>query len=124
MTRPRRTAAAPAAKPVALAASGWPEWVDAAAARQLRETVRDGRVGHAYLISGPRGVGKAELARAFAQAICCPQRDARDPSQPCGHCRACRAIAQRNSNPRHNGPQGPAMAVVTAIAARGHPEVR
>jgi DNA polymerase-3 subunit delta' len=74
--------------------SGWPAWADAAAVRQLRKIVRDGRVGHAYLVSGPRGVGKAALARAFAQAICCSRCDIQDRSLPCGACHTCRAVAK------------------------------
>ena len=72
--------------------SGWPEWVDAVATGRLRGAIRGERIGHAYLLSGPSGVGKAALARGFAQALCCPNVDADDLSQPCGSCRACRNV--------------------------------
>ena len=71
---------------------GWPEWIDPAATSRLREAIQVGRVGHAYLLSGPNGVGKAAAARAFAQALCCTNEDRQDPSAPCGQCRACRNV--------------------------------
>lgn len=78
--------------------SGWPEWVDPVATGRLREAIRGERIGHAYLLSGPSGVGKAALARGFAQALCCPNVDADDLSQPCGSCRACRNV-QKGTHP-------------------------
>lgn len=71
---------------------GWPDWGDPQAIRQLQEAMRGGQVAHAYLISGPAGVGKAEFARALAQAICCTATDRDDPAIPCGDCRACRNV--------------------------------
>ena len=73
--------------------AGWPDWADAVAVQRLREPLRSGRLGHAYLLAGPKGVGKAALARAFAEAVCCTA-DRSDPSQPCGTCRACRDVAR------------------------------
>ncbi len=64
----------------------------------MRAIVRSGQIGHAYLLSGPKGVGKSALAHAFAQSICCREPDAGDLSQPCGVCRSCRNIA-RGSHP-------------------------
>jgi DNA polymerase-3 subunit delta' len=80
------------------AEGGWPEWVDAAATKRIRDAVRGARIGHAYLISGPKGVGKAALARAFATGLCCPNVSADDRSRPCGACRACRNV-ERDSHP-------------------------
>jgi DNA polymerase III subunit delta' len=77
---------------------GWPEWVDPVATQRLREAVRGDRIGHAYLLSGPKGVGKTALTRAFAQALCCPNVSAEDRSDPCGACRVCRNIA-RDTHP-------------------------
>lgn len=49
---------------------------------------------HAYLLLGPRHIGKTTLARVFAQALLC-----QDPvSRPCGGCRSCRRMA-RGSHP-------------------------
>src|SRR5918994_1277982 len=71
---------------------GWPEWIDPVATGRLREAIRGGRIGHAYLLSGPKGVGKAAAARAFAQALCCTNEERQDRSAPCGQCRACRNV--------------------------------
>ncbi len=56
----------------------------------LRRAVSGGRVGHAYLFSGPRGVGKTTLARVLAMALNCPDRDA--GGEPCGVCESCTRI--------------------------------
>jgi DNA polymerase III subunit delta' len=56
----------------------------------LREAIIHGRVGHAYLFTGPRHVGKTTLALHFAQALNC---DASKEARPCGQCRNCRFIA-------------------------------
>ncbi len=55
----------------------------------LRSALATGRLAHAYLFSGPRGVGRATLARRLAQALCC---EARAGVDPCLECRACRQI--------------------------------
>ena len=56
----------------------------------LRGAVAGDRVGHAYLFSGPRGVGKTTLARVLAMALNCPRREA--VGEPCGTCENCRRI--------------------------------
>ena len=56
----------------------------------LRSAVAGGRVGHAYLFCGPRGVGKTTLARVLAMALNCPDRTAE--GEPCGHCESCGRI--------------------------------
>jgi len=59
-------------------------------AQTLRNAIRLGRVGHAYLFCGPRGVGKTSMARVFASALNCEK----GPTEhPCGVCSHCVAIA-------------------------------
>jgi DNA polymerase-3 subunit gamma/tau len=56
----------------------------------LRGAVARGRVGHGYLLTGPRGVGKTTAARILAMALNCPNR--RDSGDPCGECESCLRI--------------------------------
>jgi DNA polymerase-3 subunit gamma/tau len=56
----------------------------------LEAALRSGRTGHAYLFSGPRGVGKTTTARLLAMALNCQEEDA--AARPCGRCEACVAI--------------------------------
>ncbi|HTE06934.1 MAG TPA: DNA polymerase III subunit gamma/tau, partial [Planctomycetota bacterium] len=59
------------------------------AAHVLRAAIDSGRSAHAYLLSGPRGVGKTSMARILAKAWNCLVAES---SQPCGTCAVCRAI--------------------------------
>ena len=61
--------------------------------RQLRKSIIQNRVGHAYLIEGGPGSGKMMLAKAFAAALLCENRSDGDS---CGLCRACRQIQSGN----------------------------
>ena len=61
------------------------------AVRLLRSALARGQPHHAYLVAGPRGVGKELLARLFAQAANC---EAEEAQRPCGSCPACTAIAR------------------------------
>jgi DNA polymerase-3 subunit gamma/tau len=57
--------------------------------RTLGNALRSGRVHHAYLFCGARGVGKTSAARAFARALSCAEGPRVDP---CGACAVCREI--------------------------------
>ncbi len=59
------------------------------AVEMLAGGIAHGRIGHAYLITGPDHLGKTTLARTFAQALNCESEGER----PCGRCRPCLLIA-------------------------------
>jgi len=64
----------------------------------LRNAVAEGRYGHAYLFSGPRGTGKTSTARVLAKALNCENLDA---GEPCGKCKSCVDIEHGSSFDLH-----------------------
>ncbi|MFN3266009.1 MAG: DNA polymerase III subunit gamma/tau [Deinococcales bacterium] len=54
----------------------------------LRPALERGRIGHAYLFSGPRGVGKTTTARLIAMTVNCDSSG----MKPCGHCESCKSV--------------------------------
>ena len=61
--------------------------------RALRNAIRGGRVAHAYMFTGARGVGKTSTARILAKALNCPNVD---DGIPCNDCEICRGISGGN----------------------------
>jgi len=73
----------------------------------LSQALRNGRVHHAYLFSGPRGCGKTSSARILARSLNCEQGPT---PEPCGTCASCVALA----------PSGPGSIDVIEIDAASH----
>ncbi len=72
-----------------LLVSSLPQWL-ALPFRNLTDAVSQDRVAHALLIRGPRGIGKTELALAYAHGLLC-----QNPIEglACGHCSSCHLVA-------------------------------
>jgi DNA polymerase III subunit gamma/tau len=64
--------------------------------RTLKNALATGRIGHAFLLSGARGVGKTTTARILAKALNCSKSDA-PTAEPCGECPSCTEIAAGSS---------------------------
>jgi DNA polymerase-3 subunit gamma/tau len=65
--------------------------------RTLRNAFASGRIAHAFMLTGVRGVGKTTTARIIARALNCIGPDGKRTApgiDPCGQCEPCRAIAE------------------------------
>ncbi len=82
--------------------------------RAIKNSLRENKLSHAYLFTGPRGVGKTTLARLIAKGInCLNSEDVTD--NPCGVCDNCREISQGISMD---------MIEIDAASNRGIDEIR
>ena len=65
-----------------------------AVVQTLKNQIKSGRVGHAYLFCGTRGTGKTTIAKIMAKAVNCEHPV---DGSPCNECATCRAIAAGSS---------------------------
>ncbi len=89
----------------------------------LRRMLVTGRIPHALLFAGQKGVGKFTLATLFARAANCATR----PGEVCGHCESCRALAALEDLESLRGAalaaRGSANAELVPLILRPHPSV-
>ncbi len=61
--------------------------------RALQNQIAQDKIGHAYLFTGSRGIGKTSVARIFARAVNCLNNQ---NGSPCGECEVCKRLAEQN----------------------------
>lgn len=61
--------------------------------RALQNQIISGKIGHAYLFTGSRGIGKTSIARIFARAVNCENNI---NGSPCGNCDTCKRLENQN----------------------------
>ena len=61
--------------------------------KALQNQIASGKVGHAYLFTGSRGIGKTSVARIFARAVNCLNNK---NGSPCGECEVCKRLESQN----------------------------
>ena len=71
-------------------ASDWGVFGQTIAVASLQHAIVTGHLAHAYLFTGPEGIGKATLARRLAQTLVCEVGE--PASRPCRDCRACKQV--------------------------------
>ncbi len=81
--------------------------------KAIRNSLRENKLSHAYLFTGPRGVGKTTIARLIAKGVNCLKNGISD--HPCGECDNCREIASGISMD---------MIEIDAASNRGIDEIR
>lgn len=62
----------------------------------LKNQIKSDRIGHAYLFCGTRGTGKTSVAKLFAKAINCENRNGEDPCMECASCKAIQSGSSMN----------------------------